>query len=476
MNPGRVRADAVVVGSGPNGLAAAIRLADAGLSVTVLERSEHAGGGVHSAGLTLPGYEHDVCSAAYPLGLGSPYLRTLGLERFGLEWVQPDAPLAHPLPEGRAVLLERSLDATAAALGGEDGAAYRKLMQPLVEGFEELAVDLLAPLRVPRHPILTGRFGLRALRSARGLARARFRGEAGRALFAGNAAHSMLSLDELPSAAFGLVLMAAGHVFGWPFVRGGARHLASALVARLEAAGGAVRTAHEVRSLDELDARLILLDLTPRQVLRVAGERLPASYRARLRRFRYGPAVFKLDWALSGPIPWSASQCRRAGTVHVGGTLAEIAASERAAAESRHTDLPFVLLTQPSLFDDTRAPAGHHTAWAYCHVPLGSERDMTMAIESQIERYAPGFRDIVLERSALSPTALEAMNPNFVGGHINGGLQDLRQLFFRPVVSLDPYATPVEGLFICSSSTPPGGGVHGMCGYHAAGSALASLG
>lgn len=468
-------ADAIVVGAGPNGLAAAIRLADAGLDVRLLERSERVGGGVHSAELTLPGVQHDVCAAAYPMAAGSPYLRELGLERYGLEWVHPDVPIAHPLAGGDAVVLERSVERTAAGLGADAG-AYEKLMAPLVGAWSGLVDDLLAPLRWPSRPLRMARFGMAAVRSARGLARARFRGPRARALLAGNAAHSMLSLDESPSAAFGLVLMASGHAVGWPFVRGGSDALASALAERLRDAGGRIETGVEVRSLNELDARVVLLDLTPRQIVAVAGGRLPDRYRRRLERFRYGPGVFKLDWALSEPVPWTAPECRRAGTVHVGGTLPDIFAYERAVAEGRHADHPFVLLTQPSLFDPNRAPAGMHTAWAYAHVPFGSTRDMTDAIESQIERFAPGFRDLILARHRMAPPELEAMNPNYVGGHINGGLQDLRQLFFRPVPRLDPYSTPLDDLFICSSSTPPGGGVHGMCGYHAAGSALRSLG
>jgi len=463
--------DAVVVGGGPNGLSAAIRLADAGVAVRLLERAEQVGGGVHSAELTLPGHVHDVCAAAFPLAIGSPWLRTLELERYGLEWVQPELPLAHPLEGDDAVVLHRSLEETARGLGA-DGDAWRRLMEPVARHWEALSRDLLAPLSPPSHPLRMARFALDGLRSARGLAMRRFRGARARALFGGNAAHAMLPLESAATAAFGIVLGASAHAVGWPLVRGGAGRLALALRARLERAGGRIETGVHVRTLEGLGADAVLLDLTPRQVLAVAGDRLPYAYRRRLERFRYGPAVFKMDWALSEPIPWRAEACRRAGTVHVGGSLEEIAAAEHAAHERRHAERPFVLVVQPSLFDDRRAPPGRHTAWAYCHVPFGWTVDMSDAIEAQIERWAPGFRDTIRARSTIDATRLEAMNPNMVGGHINGGSQDVRQLFFRPAPRLDPYRTPVPGLWLCSASTPPGGGVHGMCGYWAAESVL----
>jgi phytoene dehydrogenase-like protein len=464
--------DAVVVGSGPNGLSAAIVLAGAGRRVTVLEGSETIGGGCRSEELTLPGFVHDTCSTVHALALASPFLSRLPLAEHGLELVHPDAPLAHPLDDGSAVLLERSVDETADGLGG-DADAYRRLFEPLVGTAPELMREILGPLRPPRHPLAMARFAPVALRSAVGLARSRFEGQRARALLAGCSAHSMLSLSSPASAAFGVVLMLSAHQVGWPVARGGSQRLADALAAHLRSLGGEVETDRWVESIDELAGfGTTLLDVTPRQLLRLAGSRLPPGYARRLTRYRYGPGVFKLDWALDGPIPWTAQEVARAGTVHVGGTLEQIAASEQAAVRGEHCERPFVLLVQPSLFDDTRAPAGKHTAWAYCHVPHGSTRDMTETIEAQVERFAPGFRDQIAARSALNAADVEQRNPNYVGGDINGGSQDLRQLFTRPVARPVPYSTPVEGLYICSSSTPPGGGVHGMCGYWAARAAL----
>lgn len=464
--------DAIVVGSGPNGLAAAIRLAQAGRSVLVLEAEETIGGGLRSAELTLPGFVHDVCSAIHPLALASPFLRTLPLANYGLRWIQPDAPLAHPLDDGPAVMLERSIAATAAGLGA-DAAAYRTLMDPLVADAERLVGGILGPLQVPRHPLAMARFGLLALLPATRLARSRFTGERAQALFAGMAAHSFLPLEQSVSAAFGLVLGIFGHAVGWPLPAGGSQALADALAAQLRALGGEIRTGARVETLTELSAaRAVVCDVTPRQLLQIAGDELPVGYRRRLRRYRYGPGVFKLDLALDGPIPWTAPECLRAGTVHVGGTLAEVAAAEAAVARGEHPERPFVLLAQQSLFDPARAPAGKQTVWAYCHVPNGSTVDMTDRIEAQIERFAPGFRDRILARGVLTPADLERRNANNVGGDINGGAQDLRQLFTRPVARFSPYTTPNPRLFLCSSSTPPGGGVHGMCGYFAARAAL----
>jgi phytoene dehydrogenase-like protein len=464
--------DAFVVGSGPNGLAAAIVLARAGLDVRVLEGEDTAGGGCRSAELTLPGYVHDVCSTVHSLALASPFLRELPLERHGLELAHPEAPLAHPLDDGTAVMLQRSVPETARGLGA-DAESYGRLFGPHVRNSDALFRQLLGPLRPPRHPLAMARFGLSGLRSARGLLRSRFEGEQARALVAGCCAHSMVSLRTPASAASGIVLAMGAHAVGWPVARGGSQRLTEALVAELRAAGGEVETGRRVESLDELgDAAPVLLDLTPRQLLRIAAGRLPDGYRRRLSRYRYGPGIFKLDWALDGPIPWRAPEAARAGTVHLGGTLDEIVASEEAAVRGRHHERPFVLLVQPTLFDPTRAPEGKHTAWAYCHVPSGSTRDMTDAIESQVERFAPGFRDLIAARSAMDSAEVERRNPNYVGGDIGGGAQDLRQLFTRPVARLVPYSTPVPGLFICSSSTPPGGGVHGMCGYWAARAAL----
>ena len=461
-------ADAVVVGAGPNGLAGAIALAGAGRGVTVFEGQPTIGGGCRSAELTLPGFVHDTCSTVHSLALASPFLSRLPLAEHGFEAVHPEAPLAHPLDDGTAVMLERSVAATAAGLG-LDANAYRRLFEPLVRQAEPLFRELLAPLRPPRHPLLLGRFGISAVRSADGFARSRFEGERARALLAGCCAHSMLSLRAPVSAAFGIVLAISAHAVGWPVARGGSQRLADALAAHLRSLGGTVETGRAVESLDDLDGFApALLDVTPRQLLALASGRLPDRYRRALQRYRYGPGVFKLDWALDAPIPWTASEAARAGTVHLGGTLGEIAAAEQAVAESEHPERPFVLLVQPSLFDPTRAPAGRHTAWAYCHVPNGSTRDMTQAIEDQVERFAPGFRDLIAARSVMDSAEVQRRNPNYVGGDINGGLQDLRQLFTRPVPRAVPYSTPLPGVFLCSSSTPPGGGVHGMSGYWAA--------
>ncbi len=469
------RYDAVVVGAGPNGLAAAIALARAGRSVVVLEGAATIGGGLRSQALTLPGFLHDVCSAIHPLGAGSSFFRSLPLADHGLEWIQPDIALAHPFDDGTAALLHRSLDATVAGLS-EDGTAWRGLFGPIVESWERLAPDILAPLHLPRHPVALARFGVSAIRSARGLAEARFRGERARALFAGLAAHSVLPLERTATAAAGLVLGTLGHVFGWPMPRGGSQKFAEALASLLRSLGGEIVTEAQVDTLDDLPAaRAVLLDVTPRQLLRIAGSRLPPRYRRVLERYRYGPGVFKLDLAMSGPVPWRADACRRAGTVHVGGTLGEIAAGEGAVWRGEHPERPYVLVAQQSLFDRVRAPAGQQTLWAYCHVPHGSGFDMAARIEAQIERFAPGFRDLVLARSALGPADLEARNPNYVGGDIGGGVQDLGQMFRRPVLTLAPYRTPVPGLYLCSSSTPPGGGVHGLCGAHAAAAVLADL-
>lgn len=467
--------DAIVVGSGPNGLAAAVTLARAGCRVLVLEGREAIGGGTRSAELTLPGFVHDVCSAIHPMGAASPLFRTLPLAEHGLEWIEPPAPLAHPFDDGTAAVLDRSIAATGGTLGC-DGRAYRTLMAPLVADWEKLAPEILGPLHVPRHPLVLARFGLRAIRSARGLAHSAFEGERARALFAGVAAHSMLPLEAPVSAAVGLVLGISGHAVGWPLARGGSERIAWALAGVLRSLGGEIVTGVTVGAIDELPAaRAVLFDVTPRQLLRIAGHRFPAAYRRQLEHYRYGPGVFKVDWALDGPIPWKATECTRAGTVHVGGTLEEIVAAGRAVWRGEPPEKPFVLVAQQSLFDAARAPQGKHTVWAYCHVPNGSTFDMTARIEAQIERFAPGFRDRVLARSVMPPASLEAYNPNYIGGDINGGVQDWRQLFTRPAPRLVPYATPASGLYLCSASTPPGGGVHGMCGYHAAVAALRAV-
>jgi phytoene dehydrogenase-like protein len=468
--------ESIVVGAGPNGLAAAIVLARAGLSVRVIEAASTVGGGARSAELTLPGFVHDVCSAIHPLGVASPFFRTLPLERHGVEWVEPPAALAHPFDDGSAAMLERSPEATVSGLG-EDETRWRRLFGPLARDAGSLLEDVLAPLHVPRHPLLLARFGARAALPATTAARLSFRGARARALFGGLAAHSMLPLGRPPSAAFGLVLGLLGHAVGWPFPRGGSQRLSDALASYLRALGGEIATGRRVESLAELgDAQVVLLDVTPRGLLALAGDRLPERYRRRLERYRYGPGVFKLDWALDGPIPWRAEECRRAATVHVGPTLEELAASEAAPGRGEVTERPYVLLAQQSLFDPTRAPAGRHTAWAYCHVPNGSTIDMTERIERQVERFAPGFHERILARSALGPADLERHNPNNVGGDINGGAATLSQLFTRPVARVSPYTTPLPNVFLCSASTPPGGGVHGMCGYHAARAALRFLG
>ncbi|HEY7692766.1 MAG TPA: NAD(P)/FAD-dependent oxidoreductase [Gaiellaceae bacterium] len=465
--------DAVVVGAGPNGLAAAIELARAGRSVLVLEAAETVGGGMRTAELTLPGFRHDVCSAIHPGAVGSPFLRSLPLAEHGLEWIESPAPLAHPFDDGTAAVLERSVAATAAGLD-TDAEAYRRLLGPLVEAAEDLAAVLLAPLRLSRYPLAAVRFGAHALLPATSLARRRFAGERARGLFAGVAAHSMLRLSTPPSGAVGLALAFFGHAFGWPMPRGGAQALADALASYLRSLGGDIRCGHEVESLAELrGTRLVLLDVTPRQLLALAGGGLPSLYRRRLAGYRYGPGVFKLDLALDGPVPWRAAECGRAATVHLGGTLDEVARAESEVAAGGHPERPFVLLAQQTLFDRTRAPAGKHTVWAYCHVPNGSRVDMTGRIEAQIERFAPGFRELIAARHALGPAQLERYDPNYVGGDIGGGLHDLRQLFTRPVARRVPYSTPLEGVYLCSSSTPPGAGVHGMCGYFAARAALA---
>ena len=465
--------DAVVVGSGPNGLGAALTLAQAGRSVRVLEAADTIGGGARSAALTLPGFLHDVCSAVHPLARGSPFFETLPLRDHGLAWIDPPSPLAHPFDDGSAVLLERDVRATASGLG-DDGPRYERLFGPLAASWPRLAPVLLAPLppSVGRL-LLLARFGMRALWPAARLSRSAFRGPRARALFAGLAAHGLLPLERAATSAFGLVLGALGHAVGWPIPRGGSQKIADALAAELRRLGGEVVTSAPVASLEELKGlSCALLDVTPRQLLRLAGTALPSGYRRSLERYRYGAGVFKLDIALDAPIPWRAPACARAGTVHLGGTLEEIASAEAAVGRGAQPERPFVLLAQQSLFDASRAPAGKHTAWAYCHVPHASSDDRSEAILAQVERFAPGFRARVLKIHARGPAQLERDNPNLVGGDINGGSQHLGQMFARPVLRLDPYTTPLDGVYLCSSSTPPGGGVHGMCGHHAARSAL----
>ena len=468
--------DAVIVGSGPNGLGAAVELARNGRSVCVLEAEDGVGGGTRSAELTLPGFVHDVGSAIHPLGYASPFFGSLPLEDHGLVWVHPDAPLAHPFDGGEAAVLERSVDATAEALG-PDARAYRGLMANVSEDAPRIAAALAGEWRVPRHPLSLAATGLRSLGPARALAENHLRGERARGLFAGNAAHSFLPLERRPSALFGFTLGALGHGFGWPFPKGGSQKIADALASYLRSLGGEIFTGFRVGDVSEVpETRAVLFDVTPRQLLSIAGRHLPEHYRRALGSYRYGPGVFKVDFALDGPIPWEAEGCYRAGTVHLGGTLGEISAGEAAVWRGAHPERPFVLLAQQSLFDGTRAPEGKHTVWAYCHVPNSSTRDMTGRIEDQIERFAPGFKDRILAKNAEGTAEVERRNANLIGGDINGGVMDLRQLFSRPTPRPNPYSTPARGLYICSSSTPPGGGVHGLCGFMAARSALRYLG
>jgi phytoene dehydrogenase-like protein len=473
---GRDVVDAVVVGSGPNGLAAAVTLARAGRSVHVLEAAGTIGGGARSAELTLPGFVHDTCSAIHPLGVASPVFRMLPLAEHGLSFCHPPAPLAHPFDDGSAVVLERSVAETARSLDRCDVAAYCRLMWPAARVLRDLIADVRGPLRMLRHPVALARLGLLSAGSAVGLATSTFAGERARGLIAGLGAHAFLPLEQSPSAGFALALGLLGHVVGWPVIRGGSQRLPDALAGYLRSLGGTITTGRRVETLSDLpSARTVLLELAPRGLLEIAGSRLPTGYRRQLERYRHGPAAFKMDWALDGPVPWAAEGCRRAGTVHLGGTLEEVAAAERATARGEDPERPFVLLAQQSLFDPTRAPEGRHAVYAYAHVSNGSTLDMTERIEAQIERFAPGFRDRILARSVRSPSALEHDNPNYVGGDILGGLNNFGQLIARPAPRLVPYSTPFKGVYLCSASTPPGGGIHGLCGYLAAQAALRGL-
>ena len=468
--------DAVVVGSGPNGLAAAIELAREGCSVCVIEARDTIGGGTRSAELTEPGFIHDVCSAIHPFALASPFFSTLPLAKHGHEWILPPASVAHPMDDGTAAILEHSIERTCATLG-PDARAYTRVFAPLVRTAGKLLPEVLEPIvHIPRHPLPLMRFGLKAIQSAEHFAARHFKGDHARALFAGLAAHAIMPLDRRPTAAFGLLFGILGHAGGWPMSKGGSQKIADALTSYLISLGGRTMTGTPVTSLHDLpSSRVVLLDITPKQILRLAGDQFPPSYRWELQKYQYGPGVFKVDWALNSPIPWAAKDCLRAGTVHVGGSMEEIAEGEQSVAKGRCPERPFVLLAQQSLFDASRAPDNKHTAWAYCHVPNGSKIDMTDRIESQIQRFAPGFRDCIIARHTMTPAQFEAYNANYIGGDISGGLQNLLQTVARPSLRINPYTTPVKNLFICSSSTPPGGGVHGMCGYFAARAALKAI-
>lgn len=464
--------DAIVIGSGPNGLAAGITLAKSGLSVALLEGKSTVGGGMRSAELTLPGFIHDICSAVHPLGIGSPFFKTLPLEEHGLQWIQPTYPLAHPFDHADAAILDRSIEATCQNLQ-QDAANYKKLLEPLVINWHLLVNDILAPLHMPQHPLIMAEFGLLGIQSAVGLTRRKFKDDRTRSFFDGIAAHSNVPLDRLLTASFGLVLGVLGHVNGWPIPRGGSQKIAGALASVFSSFGGKIFTDFRVDNIDDLPkSKAVLCDVSPKELLRIAGHKLSSFYTKQLEAYRYGPGVFKMDWALSSPIPWKDPKCRMAGTVHLGASSYEIARSEREVFYGSHPDTPFVILAQPSLFDDTRAPNGQHTAWGYCHVPNRSNKDMSEQIEGQIERFAPGFKDCILAKSVKSAVELEKYNSNYVGGDINVGIQDIFQHYFRPALRLDPYATSLKNLYICSSATPPGGAVHGMCGYHAALAAL----
>lgn len=466
--------DAIVVGSGPNGLAAAITLQQSGLSVLVVEAESTIGGGLRSKALTLPGYVHDVCSAVHPMAVCSPFFSSLPLEQHGCNYIYPPVAAAHPFDDGTAAVLKCSVEETAALLG-EDKTAYSGIILPIIKRWPVMAADILGPLHIPKHPVAMARFGLKAFTSAASLAK-NFNTKKARGLWAGMAAHSMQPLGHLTTSAIGLVLMTAGHIKGWPVVKGGSQMIANALCAYFMALGGKIETGFYVRSLDQLpSARAVLFDVTPRQLLQIAGHKFTSIYKWQLQKYRYGMGVFKIDWALDAPIPFTAGGCRTAGTVHIGNTFEEIAASEQLTWKGAHPDKPFVLLAQQSLFDPLRAPEGKHTAWAYCHVPHGSVMDMTEAIEHQVERFAPGFRERILARHTMNTEQFQAYNANYIGGDINGGVIDIGQLFTRPALRFSPYRTSAKGIYICSSSTPPGGGVHGMCGYHAAKRALKDI-
>lgn len=464
--------DAVIIGSGPNGLSAGIRLAQKGLSVKILEAKSTIGGGTRTQELTEPGYLHDVCSAVHPTAASSPFLKSLKLENYGLEWVHPPYPYAHPLENGEAVAVSKSLEESLEIMG-KDSKNYRQLYKEFIDNWELLSQDIFGTLRLPKHPLIMARFGWYGMFSAKLLSNSMFDTENVKALFAGCAAHSILPLNKAFTASFGLVIGASAHTTGWPFAKGGSASISNALEKKFQSLGGKIETNRKITSLDNIpQAKTILFDLTPHQIADILGESLPSSYKNKLRRYTYGPGAFKMDWALSEPVPWLNEKCRKAGTLHLGGAFDEIADSEQAAWKGNHHEKPYVLVSQPSIFDKTRAPSGKHTLWAYCHVPNGSEKDMTEIIENQIERYAPGFRDTIISKHTMNTKQLEVYNSNYIGGDINGGAQFFKQIFGRPVLKWDPYKIPMDGMYICSASTPPGGGVHGMSGFNAAESVL----
>ncbi|TSD66250.1 NAD(P)/FAD-dependent oxidoreductase [Inquilinus sp. KBS0705] len=463
--------DAIVVGSGPNGLAAAILMQQNGLSVLLLEAKSEIGGGLRSAELTLPGFTHDICSAIHPLALASPFFKTLPLAAHGLTYLQPEFAAAHPMDGGTAAILKQSIKDTAASLG-DDGYAYHTLMQSVVNDWPQIDADVLGPLHIPKHPLALANFGLKAITPVTFLAK-RFKTEPAKALLAGMAAHAMQPITNVATSAIALVLMAAGHLAGWPIPKGGSKSIANALAAHFIAIGGKIETDTYIRSLDQLpSAHAVLFDLSPRNLLQIAGHKFSSLYKWQLERYRYGMGVYKIDWALDAAIPFTAPNAKKAGTVHIGNTLNEIKVAEQQTWDGKHPDKPYVLLAQQSLYDATRAPAGKHTVWAYCHVPNGSTQNMTDAIEKQVERFAPGFRETILARHVMDSVQMEEYNPNYIGGDINGGVIDIGQLFTRPALRYSPYKTSAKGIYICSASTPPGGGVHGMCGYYAAKKAL----
>lgn len=466
--------DAIIVGSGPNGLAAAILLQQQGLSVLIIEGKDVIGGGLTSSELTLPGFTHDVCSAIHPMALASPFFKTLPLAEFELEYLQPPLAAAHPFDDGTAAILDHSIQKTAEYLG-RDAKTYASLMENITSVWPLIAEDALGPLRFPKHPLAMAGFGLKALRSATGFVD-RFKAQHARGFFAGMAAHAIQPLSNLSTTAIGLVLMASGHLKGWPIPKGGSKFIAEALAGYFKSLGGKIETGTFVSSLNQLpSAHAVLFDITPKQLLQIAGHKFSNIYKWQLERYRYGMGVFKVDWALDGPIPFTAEECKGAGTIHLGNTFEEIAEGELKTSKGQQSEKPFVLLAQQSLFDPSRAPEGKQTAWAYCHVPNGSKQDMTAIIENQVERFAPGFRDRILAKHTMNTEQMEAHNRNYIGGDINGGILDIGQLFTRPALRWSPYKTSAKGLYICSSSTPPGGGVHGMCGYHAGKQALKDI-